>query len=296
MTDLFAATDSGILVPTKLRTQVIPWETLKALNPPQDQPQVSTDMLSAFAVLVAQGPRAPALVGTDEHSALLVNAEINQHTTVGRPQAIGDHVLMVSDPTYGGAGDVFLVIPASGAAAHGPYQVSGAGQDSDGTIHLLFGLQANVAVGDGVRRLPLIGISSALNTIQLTNSSANPVSVLPVKTSLPYDVVGTLAGSGTITNPFSSLLTLVAYTVHAFQFGAPGAAWSGHVTFTDAIGGQLVWETGFGVPAVGGQAFIDSVTGLAAPLTGAGDGLTVTVSPAPGANQGIQITVGLSAR
>lgn len=296
MTDLFAATDSGILVPTKLRTQVIPWETLKALNPPQDQPQVSTDMLSAFAVLVAQGPRAPALLGTDEHSSLLVNAEINQHTTVGRPQAIGDHVVMVSDPTFGGAGDVFLVIPASGAAAHGPYQVSGQGQDSDGTIHLLFGLQANVAVGDGARRLPLVGLSGALNTVQLNNTSANPISVLPVKTSLPYDVSGTLSGSGTITNPFSSLLTLIAYTVVAWQNAAPGAAYSGTVTFTDAIGGQLVWKTAFGVEAVGGRAFVDSVSGLAAPLTGAGDGLTVTVNPVPGAGQNITITVGLSAR
>lgn len=296
MTDLFAATDSGILVPTRLRTQVIPWDALGALSPPVNQPQVSTDLLSTLSVLVAKGPRAPALVGTDEHSALLVNAEINQHTTVGRPQSVGDHVLMVSDPTFGGPGDVFLVIPASGAAAHGPYQVSGQGQDSDGTMHLLFGLQSNTAVGDGARRLPLIGISSALNSIQLNNSSANPVSVLPVKTSLPYDVIGTLAGSGTITNPFSSLLTLIAYTVVARQAAAPGAAYVGTVTFTDAIGGQLVWETAFGVEAVGGRAFVDSVTGLAAPLTGAGDGLTVTVNPVPGVGQSITITCGLSAR
>ena len=296
MTDLFAATDSGILVPTQLRTQVIPWEALGALSPPANRPQVSTDLLSAFAVLVAQGPRAPALLGTDEHSSLLVNAEINQHTTVGRPQSIGDHVVMVSDPTFGGAGDVFLVIPASGSPAHGPYQVSGQGQDSDGTMHLLFGLQANVAVGDGARRLPLVGISGALNAISLNNSSANPVSVLPVKASLPYDIIGTLSGSGTITNPFTSLLTLVAYTVVAKQAATPGAAWSGTVTFQDAIGLQTVWETGFGVEAIGGRAFVDSVTGLASALTGAGDGLTVTVNPLPGANQSITIAVGLSAR
>lgn len=207
----FTETDSGIAVPTRLRTQVIPWEALNALNPPSAQPQVSTDMLSTFAVLVAKGPRAPALVGTDEHSALLVNAEINQHTTVGRAQAAGDGVLMVSDPTFGGPGDVFLVIPQTGAAAHGPYQVSGKGQDADGTIHLLFALQQNVSVGDGARRLPLIGISGALNTVQIGQPQGGTVPVQLLATSGLFTATQTLGGS-TVTTGVTTLINGTANT------------------------------------------------------------------------------------
>lgn len=287
---------SGLFIPPQARRNVIPWDDLQTLATPQRLSQLSPDIITALSVLVAQGPKVPFLLTADEHSALRVVAEINNSSTVARPQVIGDHQLMVTDPSFVTAGDVFLVIPQSGNPAHGPYQVAGAGQDKTGVISLLFGLQANVIVGDGVRRLPLIGISGALNSIQLNNSSANPVSVLPVKTAIPYDILGTLSGSGTITNPFSSLLTLGAYTVVARQNPTPGAAWAFTVTFTDAIGGQLVWETAGGIAAVGGQAFVDSMSGLVAALTGAGDGLTVTVTPAPGANQSITITVGLWAR
>lgn len=243
MTDLFAATDSGILVPTRLRGQVIPWQALNALNPPVNQPQVSTDLISTFAVLVAQGPRAPALIGTDEHSALLVNAEINQHTTVGRTQISGDQVLMVTDPTFGGAGDVFLVIPASGASTHGPYQVSGAGQDSDGTMHLTFGLSQSVAVGDGVRRLPLIGISGALNTVVVAPLLGYAQTLGVSFTNSAASIVFSASP------PFAWVLR--AYSVSVRSSAA--VAYGSDVTFKDGLGSEI-WADGISIPATLGAS------------------------------------------
>lgn len=243
MTDFFTATDSGILLPTQLRTQVIPWEALNALNPPAARPQVSTDILSAFAVMVAKGPRAPALVGTDEHSKLLAAAEINQWTTIGRSNAIGDQAIMVSDPTYAGAGNAFLVFPASGTSSHGPYQVAGAGEDTDGTIHLTFGLQQNVAPGDGVRRLPIIGISSALNTVQVAPRAGNNrtlgVSFTNGAASILFSAF----------SPFAWILRSYSVSIRssaAVQYGSD-------ITFIDGAGLEI-WADSVSIPATAGAS------------------------------------------
>lgn len=72
---------SGLFVPAQARRSVVPYSDLQALNPPTTNPQISPDLLSALAILVAQGPNSPLLLTTDANGRLQVAGTSASSTT-----------------------------------------------------------------------------------------------------------------------------------------------------------------------------------------------------------------------
>lgn len=68
--DMVRDAASGLFVPAQARRQVIPYDDLQALNPPLTNPQISADLISTLAVLVAQGANGPRLLSADINGRL----------------------------------------------------------------------------------------------------------------------------------------------------------------------------------------------------------------------------------
>lgn len=88
---------SGLFVPPQSRRQVLPWADMNALAIPERLSQVSPDLISALAVLVAQGPQGSKLVGADMLGRLLATASLNPVTKLTQPYHSGDLVVHVVD-------------------------------------------------------------------------------------------------------------------------------------------------------------------------------------------------------
>lgn len=88
---------SGLFVPAQARRSVIPYADLQALNPPVTNPQISPDLLSALAILVAQGPNTPLLLTTDANGRLQVAGTAASITTFTQGFTGGTTVAHVRD-------------------------------------------------------------------------------------------------------------------------------------------------------------------------------------------------------
>ena len=105
---------TGLFLPTQARRNVVPWEQLGILNPPEKWSEVSGDLISTLAVLVAQGQTGPTLVKADAAGDLRVGARINAVTKLSAPLAAGATLATVLDTTDFFPGDK-VVIVANGA-------------------------------------------------------------------------------------------------------------------------------------------------------------------------------------
>lgn len=87
------------------RRTVLPWADLNALDPPLRWSQIAPDLLSALAVMVAQGVDRPRLLGVDATGALKVGSRINAVTTLGASLPANATVATVLDTSQFFPGD-----------------------------------------------------------------------------------------------------------------------------------------------------------------------------------------------
>lgn len=90
---------SGLFVPPQARRPVIPWDDLQALATPSTLSQISPDIISALAILVAQGKDKPRLLSVDAQGALVANSRINSLARFTDSFVGGSTLVPVDDTT-----------------------------------------------------------------------------------------------------------------------------------------------------------------------------------------------------
>ena len=229
---------SGLFVPSSVaKRRVIPYDDLSADGIPTQQAVITPELISTLAILVGQGPTVPRMIRSDDAGRVRVDADLNATTLVGRAQAVGDTQILLTDSTFFGPGDAFEVVPASGAAIHGPYQIKQVNASEFGLFDLFFGFLNAVAVGDSVRRFPLIAISAASQPLiitfngpqQVQFNGSQPVTIQPNsppfwmvanKQPLPISVSIVGAGTQTLVNGVAGQFV----TLHYIQLWSDAAA------------------------------------------------------------------------
>lgn len=110
---------SGLLVPAvpQARRSVLPWGDLNVVDPPYAWSQISPDLLSTLAVLVAQGIDRPRLLTVDASGALKTSSRVNAVTRLGASLPALATVATVLDTSQFFPGD-HVAILANGAPAN----------------------------------------------------------------------------------------------------------------------------------------------------------------------------------
>lgn len=99
LADFIQDNSSGLFIPPQARRQVIPYDDLQALATPTQLSQISPDLLSALAILTAQGPDRPRLLTADANGSLVTAAQINTVTTFIAPFTGGGLTAQIKDVT-----------------------------------------------------------------------------------------------------------------------------------------------------------------------------------------------------
>lgn len=97
------------------RVQVLPYADMQALNQPPDLNQFSNDLVSTLAVLAAQGPVNPVLLGADATGRLRTSTAPASLTTLTAPLAGGAITATVQDSSDFYPGQVVSLVSKDGS-------------------------------------------------------------------------------------------------------------------------------------------------------------------------------------
>lgn len=280
----FAESDTGLLVPRSLaKRRVIPYDDLSADGIPTQRAAITPDLLSTLAILVAQGPTVPRMIRGDDAGRLRVDADLNTTALIARPQIVNDTQILLSDFTFLGAGDAFMVIPLAAIPIHGPYQARKANPAQQGLFDLTSGLTAAVAVGDSVRRFPLFGLSPADNYIKTQEET------------FQWDATsGTVGAGGTplAQSPVDDVTGRIVVTwVTAYIRNSQNTLFDGELQILDP-GGTKRWATNMQVLATSPVNDRYGQSGLSLKNGPIGSTWKATFSAALGAGQAADVTFG----
>jgi hypothetical protein len=110
---LFSQDDSGLLIPTKIRRAIHPWDELKVLNPPEEYLTVNPNLLSALSILVAQNNNKPTMLNADFMHGLRTATRISPAVNVVAIPNDGIFTITVDDASGLVAGDQVLYLSHS---------------------------------------------------------------------------------------------------------------------------------------------------------------------------------------
>jgi hypothetical protein len=108
-------TGSGVFVPRAV-INPIPYTDLNATDPPVARPQISPDLLSALAILVAQSPQGPKLLRSATDGRLRTLARLNTSTFLTDVVTAGATTLNVDDTTEMEVGDQLTLVSKANPA------------------------------------------------------------------------------------------------------------------------------------------------------------------------------------
>lgn len=114
---------AGFTVPIISRRQVLPYDDVDAVGWGSTPAQISPDLLSAFAVLVAQNGQQGKLLNATNYGFLETAAHVNFTSHAAADASVGATTIMVDDPVFGAADTAFWIFPspANPNPTHGPY-------------------------------------------------------------------------------------------------------------------------------------------------------------------------------
>lgn len=231
---------SGLMVPTLIRRTLIPLDDLDLIDPPRRYSQLAADVMPSLSTLVVQGPTVPRLVRGDDAGRVRTDVEVNASVLIGRSQVAADTQIQVVDPTFFNAGDGFIIIPASGAAIIGPFQIRAPNVAAPGLFDLTGPIGSSVAVGDSARRFPIFALSTFANyvkrqedTFQWDQTSGTVGSGVTPLAQSPVDVAGA---------------RIVVTWITAYIRNSANTLYDGELQIIDP-GGTVRWHSNMQLPA-----------------------------------------------
>lgn len=312
---------SGIMVPTRIRRTIIPYDDLSVLEPPTGYGQLSTDVITTLAVMAAQNGPTPRLVTANQSGQVYTASVLNYITFAASAQNLGDHQLTVQDPSFVGAGASIWIFPKAGSGnqEHGPYIVIPTADPH--VIAFNAALVQPVTVGDTVISVPIVGLQGAQNNVALNvgqsvatagatslggglisgvNDNTTQRAMLVNDQGLPLGGTASLQFLGPTASPPSVTFLASAgftYVVHSYRAAvAQNAAAAGtwFVQIRDSAGLD-VWDDIIGVTATTGSAASVGETDMRAQC-GKGKGVTLSLNNNLAANQFATLSLGVYLR
>lgn len=249
---------TGLFLPPLAQRQIIPWDDMQVLNPSQQLPQISPDVITALSILAAQGPLKSLLLRTDAMGRLLASSVVQPIARLVAVANPGITTFMVDDTSAFYPGQGVTLQSATIATLNCVQVIVGSVPDQHTLIMRGVCAGQTYQIGDYVVGQPQVQVSNApfIQGDVLQPFPAGAIALDGVL-SLVADPVGRnqlrtdatraldlFLWSGNITNAIASV-----------QFSAPGAGKRLQLAFlrastydsTSAIHDDVeVWKNGLG--------------------------------------------------
>lgn len=220
MSDVFAGFEvdgaSGLLLPTRSRKTLFPWDDLSALDPPSDYQSLSSEIMLALTAISGQFGTGARLIKANDQGALCTATRIGwvARTVVDMPA--GTFQVRVDDASLIAPSDLCQATfgPIGSQQTLGAFVVDRVGDD--GTLHFEQNAAVDIPIGSVFTQLVQVFLSSFGNIVRpvkkpwydwqfrATGGAGNASTVVtpPVGQLVQIDYISiTIASNGAATSP-----------------------------------------------------------------------------------------------